>query len=145
MHLGISEILKKVSEHKDAKTRKDELARFGNNKGVLAILQLAFDPNIKFNLPEGDPPYKPCQFQDQQAMLYNQLRKMYLFIGEGNPNVTKMKREMLFVNMLESLDPEDAKLILAVKDKKMPYKGITKKLVNETFPGLLPNEQDSQA
>ena len=70
-------------------------------------------------------------------MLYGSLRKMYLFIGEGNPAVTKNKREILFVNMLESLDPEDAKLLLAVKDKKMPYKGITKKLVTETFPGLI--------
>lgn len=142
MHLGIAEILQKVSEQKDAKARKEALAQHARNQGVLTILKLAFDPGIVFNLPPGEPPYKPCQYQDQQAMLYNQLRKMYLFIGEGNPNVTKMKREMLFVNMLESLDPEDAKLLLAVKDKKMPYKGITKKLVNETFPGLLPNEQE---
>jgi hypothetical protein len=107
------------------------------NQGVITMLKYAFCPTIKFNLPEGSPPFKPCQFGDQQSMLYGSLRKMYLFIGEGNPAVTKNKREILFVNMLESLDPEDAKLLLAVKDKKMPYKGITKKLVTETFPGLI--------
>jgi len=36
--------------------------------------------------------------------------------------------------MLESIHPEDAKLMLSVKDKKLPYKGITTKLVQEAFP-----------
>ena len=137
MQLGVAEIFKKISDEKDAKKRKEMLASQIKNQGVITILKYAFCPTIKFNLPEGSPPFKPCQFGDQQAMLYGSLRKMYLFIGEGNPAVTKNKRELLFVNMLESLDPEDAKLLLAVKDKKMPYKGITKKLVTETFPGLI--------
>lgn len=143
MNLAISEILKKVSEEKDTKKRK-ELLNKHKNQGVLTVLKYAFCPTVKFNLPEGNPPYKPCQFLDQQAMLYNSLRKMYLFIGEGNPGISKAKKEALFINMLESLDPEDAKLILAVKDKKMPYKGITKKLVEETFPGLIVNEQNKE-
>mgnify|MGYP003342170154 CR=1 FL=1 len=148
MILGVSEILKKISEEKDAKKRKDMLASCVKNAAVMTILKLAFDPEIKFNLPEGDPPYKPCEFLDQQGMLYNQLRKLNLFVGAGNPNIPKLKKEMLFINMLESLDPEDAKLLLSVKDKKIPYKGITKKLVTETFPGLIKevkNEQKQKA
>jgi len=138
--LGVSEIFKKISEEKNSTTRKEMLWQQKDNPGIIAMLRMAYDPNIKFNIPEGAPPYKPCEFLDQQSMFYNSIRKLYLFINEGNPGVTKVKREMLFINMLESLDPEDAKLLLAVKDKKMPYKGITKKLVVETFPGLLPNE-----
>ena len=141
MQLGISEILKKISEEKDAKKRKDMMASCINNQGVLHILKLAYDPNITFNLPQGEPPYKPCQYGDQQPMLYNSLRKMYLFIGEGNPGVSKAKREVLFVNMLEALDPDDAKLIVAVKDKKLPYKNITKKFVTDVFAGLISDEQ----
>lgn len=140
MKLGVSEIFKKISEEKNATTRKELLWQEKDNPGVIAMLRMAYDPNIKFNLPEGSPPYKPCEYLDQQSMFYNSIRKLYLFINEGNPGVTQVKREMLFINMLESLDPEDAKLLLAVKEKKMPYKGITKKLVLETFPGLLPNE-----
>jgi hypothetical protein len=137
MRKGIAEILKEISEEKDATKKKIMLANQNSNQGVMNMLRLVFDPEIKFNLPEGDPPYKPCDYLDQQSMLYNSLRKMYLFIGDGQPNISNAKREMLFINMLESLDPEDAKLLLAAKEKKMPYKGITKKLVTETFPGLI--------
>jgi hypothetical protein len=137
MRKGIAEILKEISEEKDAIKKKIMLANQNTNQGVMNMLRLAFDPEIKFNLPDGEPPYKPCSYLDQQAMLYNSIRKMYLFINDGDPKIPKAKREMLFINMLESLDPEDAKLLLAVKEKKMPYKGITKKLVTETFPGLI--------
>lgn len=137
MTLSVSEILKKISEEKDAKKRKEMLASCVRNAAVMTMLKLAFDPEIKFNLPESDPPYKPCEYLDQQAMLYNQLRKLNLFVGQGNPNIPKLKKEMLFIGMLESVDPEDAKLLLAIKNKKMPYKGITKKLVMETFPGFI--------
>jgi len=56
---------------------------------------------------------------------------------DPNSKLPQLKKEVLFVGVLESLDPQDAKLLLAVKDKKMPYKGITKKLVAETFPNLI--------
>ena len=62
---------------------------------------------------------------------------MYLFIENGSPNLSQAKREMLFVGLLETIDPEDAKLLLAVKNKEIPYPTITKKLVNDAFPGFL--------
>jgi hypothetical protein len=48
-----------------------------------------------------------------------------------------LRREGLFLNLLESLNPEEAELLIAAKDKKMKYKGITKKLVNDAFPNLI--------
>ena len=44
---------------------------------------------------------------------------------------------MLQVALMYIAKPEDAKLVLAVKNKNIPYNGITKKLVEETFPGFL--------
>jgi hypothetical protein len=133
---SVSEILSNISEEKDVKKRKDLLAQQSKNQGVIAMLQLAFDPNVKFQLPEGDPPYKPCEYLDQQGMLYNSVRKIAMFL-DPNSKLPQLKKEVLFIGVLESLDPQDAKLLLAVKDKKMPYKGITKKLVAETFPNLI--------
>ena len=49
--------------------------------------------------------------------------------------MTPLKRETLFIGLLESIDPEDAKVLLAAKDKKL--KGITAAIVNEAFPGLI--------
>jgi hypothetical protein len=138
MQLGISEILSKISSEPDLDNRKRMLATCATNQGVLAIFRLAFDPSIVWNLPEGAPPYKPCQYGDQQAMLYQSLRKMYLFLGDGNPNVTQLQKEKLFINTLESLDPDDAKLLLSVKEKTLPYANVTEDMVREVFPGLLP-------
>ena len=50
------------------------------------------------------------------------------------PQMKPIKRETLFIEFLESIDPDDAKMILSMKDKKSPYKGLTKKLITDTFP-----------
>jgi hypothetical protein len=66
---------------------------------------------------------------------------MYLFLEGGNDNLTPLRREQLFISFIESIDKEDAKLMLAAKDKKIPYKGINVKLVNTAFPGLISQEK----
>lgn len=136
MRLGIAEILKKVSESK-TKEEKIEVFRKNDSPTIRHILKLALDPNIKWALPEGDPPYKPCQFLDQHSMLYQEARRLYLFIEGGNDNLKPIKRESLFITLLESVDPEDAKVLLAAKSKKLPHKGITVNLINEAYPGLI--------
>lgn len=139
MRLGIAEILEQVSK-KETKEEKIELLRKHDTVPMRTILKSALDPSIKWNLPKGDPPYKPCPYLDQENMLYSETRRLYLFWEGGNPNLKTVKREALFIAMLESLAPADAKLICAAKDKKLPYKGLTVKLINEAFPGLI-NEQ----
>ena len=47
------------------------------------------------------------------------------------------KRERLFIGILESIHPQDAELVLKMVEKKMPAKGLTRKIVEEAFPGLL--------
>jgi hypothetical protein len=93
-------------------------------------------------LPVGVPPYKPSEYLDQQGNLYRNIRKINLFVeGGDHPDMHPIKRETLFIQFLEGLDPEDAKLICSIKDKRIPYKGITLKLVNTAFPGLLPDKE----
>lgn len=142
MRKSISSILKSCSE---GKTVNDKVALLQQNISdpVLIILKYAFDPSIKFILPDGAPPYKPCEFLDQEGRLYTELRRLYLFIEGGNPSLTKVKREYLFIQLLESIDKQDAELLVAVKDKKLPYKGLTASVVKKAFPGLLPDEQNS--
>lgn len=136
MRLGISEILKKVSESK-TKDEKLEILRKNDSSAIRTILKYALDPEIKWALPEGEPPYKPCQYLDQQSMLYHEARRLYLFIEGGNPNLSTIRREALFVNLIESIDANDARVLLSAKEKKLPFKGITVNLINEAYPGLL--------
>lgn len=137
---GIAEILKIVSEQKTTEDKVKKLQEL-NTPVLQQILKYALDPSIKWKLPEGEPPYNPSPYDDTQSMLYQEARRMYLFIEGGNDNLTPLRREQLFISLLESLDKEDAKLIVAAKDKKIPYKGITIKLVNTAFPGLISQEK----
>lgn len=137
--LGISEILYEISKIKNFDQRKAALASCRNNKVLLQVLNATFNPSVKFLLPEGSPPYKQAVSEmDLQSSLYRESRKMYYFIEGMAPNMPQLKRETLFVQMLEVLDPNDAKLVIGMKDKKMPYDGITYDLVYQTFPGMLP-------
>jgi len=107
-----------------------------DNTAIRTVLKYAYDPNIKWALPEGDPPYKPCEYPHQENMLYQEIRRLYLFLEGGNPNLKQVKRESMFIEVLQSVDPEDAKLLLSIKDKKLPYKGLNSKIVLKAFPGL---------
>ena len=143
MRKSISEILKLVSEQSTKQAKIDILRE--NYSPVLAqILQYALDPRIKWALPEGAPPFKENVYPGQETVLFSEARRLYLFLEGGNPNLTNFKREMLFVQFLEMLHPSDAKVIIAAKDKKIPYKGITTKLVNEAFPGLIMEENNGE-
>ena len=142
MKKGIAEILEEVSKIKKKDERIEELRKHGDNRAMLQLLQYAFDPRIKWLLPEGTPPFKKNEYIDQESNLYAEMRRLYLFVEGGNPNLTPMKREMLFIGLLETVAPADAMLLCSVKDKKLPYKTITAEIVNEAFPGLLElNEQ----
>jgi hypothetical protein len=56
--------------------------------------------------------------------------------GKGD-QIQGFKREKMFIDMLEAVHPEDAKLLIKMKDKQNLGKGITKKLVQEAYPGLI--------
>lgn len=135
---SVSTILKEASEIKGRKQRIEFLRSHHPNTLMKILFKYAYDPNIKFALPPGKPPYKPCEVLDNESMLYNEQRRLYLFLEGGNPDLSDIRRETLFIQLLESIEPADAELLIAVKDKKIPYKGITEKLVREAFPKLLP-------
>lgn len=135
MKLSISEILDQCSRLTTTKA-KVEYLRQNQSQPLFTVLQCALHPNVKWALPEGAPPYKPCDLPDQEARLYQEARRLYLFLEGGNPNLNPVRRETLFIQLLESIDPTDAKLMISVKDKKIPYKGITEKVVGEAFPGI---------
>ncbi len=136
MKLSIYEILENTNKLDSVGDRKKYLLEH-DCMPIRILLKYCFDQRIKFLLPKGPAPYKPSDLPDAQGMLYTEARKMYLFVEGGNPNLTKPKREMLFINLLESLDPKDAELLVSIKDKKMPFKNITRNLVEKVYPGLI--------
>jgi hypothetical protein len=115
--------------------------RQNDNTALRIVLKYALDKRVKWLLPKGPAPYKPCPYLDQEGQLYSEARRLYLFVEGGNPNLTDLRREMMFIQILESVHPKDAELLNKIKDKKLPVKGITTKVVNLAFPGLVEDEQ----
>jgi len=134
---GIAEILDRISK---LKTKEEKITALRRDHNIVLenIIDLCFNPRLKFVLPTGEPPYKPQPKEaDCQATLYANLRKFGVFLETGPyPNMRPYKRESQFVQFLESLDPDDAKLVIAIKDKKLPYKGMNRKLFEEAWPAL---------
>jgi hypothetical protein len=138
MPTAIFEILEQTSKQKTEKQKVEYLLNFADNATLQTILAGAFYSGVKWNLPPGEPPYKPCDPVNAESFLYQEAKRLYIFC-EGGPQMSNLKRETLFIEFLESVHPEDAKVILAMKEKKLPY-GITRTLVKEAFPGLVDEE-----
>jgi hypothetical protein len=137
VRVGLAEFLEKVSKLKK-RTEKVEALRMNDSFPLKTILQGAYDPRVKWLLPEGEPPYNPNRLPDQEGVLIRDCRKLTYFVEGGHPGLKQVKREQLFIEMLENVTAADAKLLCSIKDKKLPWKGIDETMVKEAFPGLLP-------
>jgi len=134
----VSDILMEVSKETSRKKKIQILKSHNKNQALVTMLKLAFDESLVWELPEGEPPFKKNElFQEENTSgLYQELRKMKYFI-KGRNNLKPIKREQLFIEILEMVHPDEAQLILWCKDGKLPYNGVTEKLVKEAFPGLI--------
>jgi len=141
MPIMVHEILEKASE---AKSKKEKIAVLHEHNclALRDILRGAYDDLIEFILPEGEPPYEkddaPAGYS--RSSLMNQTRKFRYFVKGGpGERVNPLRREKMFIEILESVHPQEAELVVLMKNKKLngTYKGITKKLVQEAFPNLI--------
>lgn len=133
---SISEVLKEAAAAKGTEA-KIRVLRENDSTTLRTILAYAFDPRIEWLLPPGKPPYKPSGFVDGQGVLFQEARRLYLFVKGGNDNLKPLRREVLFINLLEAVDPADAEMLCFVKDRKLPHKSLTPTLIRKAFPGLL--------
>jgi hypothetical protein len=139
MNKTFYEIFKEVHNAKK-KAEKIAVLHHYSSASLKTILGYTYDPRIKWLLPEGIPPYTPLpDAADQEAGLAAELRRIYLFV-EGNSetqrNLKQTRREQIFIDMLESVDPRDAKVLIGMKEGKLPFNGLTRKLVAEAFPNI---------
>jgi hypothetical protein len=135
--IGMAEFLKKLSQ---LKKREDKVAALKHNNSFVlrTILQGAFDPRVIWLLPDGPVPYTPNKLVDQESVLLRDSRLLKHFVEGGTPGLTQPKREALYIELLENVAPADAELLVALKEKKLPFKGINADMVREAFPDLLP-------
>ena len=106
------------------------------------ILRMNFDPAIKVYLPEGEPPFKkdtsvPMGYSETN--LFAEFRRFYIWL-DPKINLTRTRKEQLFVQMLEGIHWTEAELVCLAKDKELTkkYKSLKENVVREAFPDLLP-------
>lgn len=134
--ISLGKLLAGITDCKTDAERVTFLQNIGPRyqEALRIILRHALDPKIKFLLPEGAPPYSAVE--STAGALIHGVKKLRPFIEGGYPTLKQMKREVLFEEFLTSLLPEDAELVVAMKDKKLPYPELNKKVVLKAFPGL---------
>ena len=103
------------------------------------VLKSSFDPNIEWDLPEGDVPYTPNESPEgtEHNMLVHEARTLFHYIKGGNPQLTTNRRENMFIQMLEGLHPDEANIIILAKDKKLSdVYAVTYDQVKEAYPDI---------
>ena len=161
------EVLEAASKQR-TKAKKIEVLKTYAHDSIMAVLIWNFDESIVSLLPEGEVPYGNTRednsmtgtlsdkindavdkmkemgsaslgSQDQgKASIRAEYTKFYNFLKGGNNGLSSLRRETMFINILEGLHPLEAEILVLVKDKKLTdrYK-ITKEIVSAAYPQIV--------
>lgn len=138
----LPELLKHISDLPAAKRAPALKQISALRPAVRDVMKLVYHKNIEFDLPKGAPPFKPLDMPGNWGYnrLPKEIRKFNYFIKGIPNNLTKIQKEKIFIEVLESVSPEEAKLVLEIKEKKLSYKGINRKLAEEAIPEIFSGE-----
>jgi len=162
----IFEILNLTSKQR-VTSKKIEILRKYEHPSLKSIFIWNFDESIVSALPPGDVPYAALEeqnsfsgtlsekiddavskmkeiesnslgSQDQgRSSICKEYEKFYNFVRGGNDGLSSLRRETMFINILQGLHPLEAEILILTKDKKLQTKyKITKELVTEAYPDI---------
>lgn len=134
--IAIADVIKKAAEMK-SKNEKVEWLRKNDAVPLRTVLRLVYDTDIEFLLPDTPPPWKKNKLPDTDTMLYREARRLRIFVkGGGYDDLNQVKRESLFISLLEDINNSDADLLANHMISHTPVKGLTRKTLEEAFPNL---------
>ena len=158
------EVLSLASKQR-SNAKKVEVLRKYEHNSIKAIFIWNYDDSSISLLPPGEVPYSSLKDeqnssgtlstkigQQTSTMQFNntvntyqgfttlrrEWTKLYNFVKGGNDKLNGLRRETMFIQILEGLHPLDAEILCLVKDKKLydKYK-ITKENVSEAYPDIV--------
>lgn len=135
MNKSIASILKTASELPNEQ-EQIKCLQANATPALKIILRYCFDPSVKWLLPKGPVDYKRARDYGLQSILYYEVRRLYLFIEDGHQTLTQEHREKLFATLLGMVASDDAELLMSIKDKKLPFPGLTKATVKKAFTDI---------
>ena len=98
-----------------------------------------FDDSIISLLPEGKVPYKPNEnpLGTDHSSLRREQRNLYMFVKGGNDALSTIRRETIFIQMLEGLHPKEADIVIAVKDGNLEdMYDVPFEVVEDAYPDI---------
>ena len=160
----VFEILELASKQR-SNAKKIEVLKTYEHDSLKSVLIWNFDETVISLLPEGDVPYgdvkdqnvysgtlsqnlskeasggESATVQDLQGRGRTSLRKeyqnLYHYVRGGNDTLSTIRREMMFINLLQGLHPKESEVLILTKDKKLTDKyKITFENVKESFPDI---------
>jgi hypothetical protein len=134
----LSEVLAKVSKQR-TKAKKIQVLKENESLHLKAILIWNFDDTVVSVLPEGEVPYNKNEAPagTEHTYLAHEWKVLYNFVKGGNDFLRPVKREQLFLQLLEGLHPDEADIVCLVKDKNLTEKyKLSRPVVEEAFPDI---------
>ena len=162
----VFEVLDAASKQR-SKANKVKVLQKYSHPSLKAVMIWNFDETVVSLLPPGEVPYATnledetatgtlsekindavskmgelrttsLGSQDQgQASIRKEFTKFYNFIKGGNDALSGLRRETMFINILQGLHPLEAEILILVKDKDLETKyKISKDVVSQAYPDI---------
>ena len=160
----VFEVLNVVCKQRTTAKKVEALKKF-EHASLKALFIWNFDDTVISMLPPGEVPYSSLKDEqntsgtlstriDQQSstMRFNntvnvnqgfttlrrEYTKLYNFIRGGNDQLNSLRRETMFIQILEGLHPLDAEILCLVKDKLLQTKyKLTRQTISDAYPDII--------
>ena len=135
----IFEILESANKQRKIDDRIDVLKEY-RNEALVSILIWNFDDTVVSVVPEGDVPYERNEVPvgTDHTSLRKEWKNLFHFVKGGNDTLSPIRRETMFIQILEGLHPEESEILILIKDKKLSSKfKLTKEVVSEAFTDIV--------
>ena len=119
----LHEILELASKQR-AKAKKIEILQQYENDALKTIFIWNFDETVISVLPVGEVPFNKNEVPvgTDHTSLRREYKHLYNFVKGGNDGLSGLRRETMFIQMLEGLHPEEAEILCLCKDKRLADK-----------------------
>ena len=134
----MSEILELASKQRSVAKKVEVLQEYSTD-ALKAILIWNFDETAVSMVPEGEVPYEKndVPIGTDHTSLRKEWKNLYHFVQGGNNTLSPIRRETMFIQMLEGLHPDEADILCLVKDGRLSEKyKITKEVVGKAYPDI---------
>jgi hypothetical protein len=134
----IHEVLELASNQR-SRAKNVEILQEYESDALKALFIWNFDDTVISMIPEGQVPYKENEVPvgTDHTSLRREWKHLYNFVKGGNDSISSLRRETMFIQILEGLHPEEAKILCLVKDKALQSKyKITYEVVAQAYPDI---------